>query len=155
MCIAHIKTINILFLSLVLILGCNSASHDSMHRQFTDDGILKFNTKQLSKGEVLKITLPLPHPKELAIKSPTGQWFYLHIEDEGENNKLMPSLEFTNITKLNLNTATLQAIFWKNGKAIKENVFTTTGDYLIYMADNMETEPENTLHFASIINYTN
>jgi hypothetical protein len=38
-----------------------------------------------------------------------------------------------------------------NGKKIKEKVFQKQGEYLVYMANNLEIEPENTFHLMTII----
>ena len=124
-----------------------------MNKVLHDDGILKFNSKNLYKGDELSISLPLPHPKELAIKSPIGTWFYLHVENEGDSEMLMPKEKFAALQQLNLDTSKLEARYWDNGKAMRGKVFGETGAYLIYMADNLETEPDNTLHFSSIIQY--
>jgi len=119
-----------------------------------DDGILKFNSKDLYKGDMLSITLPLPHPKELAIKSPNGEWFYLHVENEGDSEMLMTKEKFTALTKLDFNTGKLEARYWDDGKAKRGKVFIQTGAYLIYMANNLETETDNSLFFSSLIQYT-
>jgi len=124
-----------------------------MNKVLHDDEILKFNSKILYKGDEISISLPLPHPKELAIKSPNGTWFYLHVENEGDSEMLMPKEKFAALKQLNLDTSKLEARYWDNGKAMRGKVFGVTGAYLIYMADNLETELDNTLHFSSIIQY--
>lgn len=145
--------------------GCESAEEPAtqvrsdsapveVNRVIRDDGILQFNSKNLLKGDKLTIILPQPHPKELAIKAPDGRWFYLQVENEGSGEMLMPGKQFAALGKLDLDTRMLEARYWDDGKAMHGKVFTRSGDYLIYMADNLETEPENTLSFASIIHYT-
>lgn len=119
-----------------------------------DDGILKFNSKNLYKSDTLSIILPIPHPKELAIKAPNGTWFYLHVENEGATEMLMPKEKFAALKELELDTDKLKARYWDDGKARRGTVFVETGTYLIYMANNLETEPDNTLHFSSLIQYT-
>jgi len=47
------------------------------------DGTLQFNSRKLREGDILSITMPLPHPKERAIKAPDDRWFYLHMKHEG------------------------------------------------------------------------
>lgn len=151
--------------SMMILAGCESATDSAtevlpdsapaqMGRIISDDGILQFNSKSLYKGDKLSITMPQPHPKELAIRAPDGRWFYLHIENEGAEEMLMSSKQFAALQKLDLDTRQLEARYWSDGKAMYGQVFTQTGDYLIYMADNLETEQENTLSFASIIHYT-
>lgn len=154
-----------ILLSMICLTGCESTSEPAvegqprtapaqMGRVISDDGILQLNSKNLHKGDMLSITIPQPHPKELAIKAPDGRWFYLQVENEGSSEMLMPSGQFAVLKKLDLDTRTLAARYWDDGKARHGKVFTVSGDYLIYMADNLETEPENTLSFASIIRYS-
>lgn len=151
-----------ILVSVMTLAGCEVATEISpqsapaqVERIISDDGILQFNSKNLYKGDKLSITMPQPHPKELAIRAPDGRWFYLHIENEGAGEMLMPSKQFAALQTLDFDTRQLEARYWNDGKAMRGKVFTQTGDYLIYMADNLETEPENTLSFASVIHYTN
>ena len=161
-----IRKIILLFIliSIRILAGCESATESAtetlpgsapaqVERMISDDGILQFNSKNLHRGDKLSITIPQPHPKELAIRAPDGRWFYLHVENEGAEEMLMSSEEFAALQKLDFDTRQLEARYWSDGKAMYGQVFTQTGDYLIYMADNLETEPENTLSFASIIHY--
>lgn len=149
---------------LLMLVGCESATDvgsaapsgavpAQVDRVISDDGILKFNTKSLNKGETLIITMPVPHPKEMAIRAPDKRWYYIQVENEGAGEMLMPGTQFAALTKLEFDTSQLEARYWSDGKAMRGKVFTQTGEYLIYMADNLETEPENTLSFASIIRY--
>ncbi len=151
--------------SMIVLTGCESTIESDaeilsnsapaqLDRVIHDDGILQFNSKNLYKGDKLSITMPQPHPKELAIRTPDGRWFYLHLENEGVGETLMPSEQFASLQQLDFDTRQLEARYWNDGKPMHGKIFTQTGDYLIYMADNLETEPENTLSFASIIHYT-
>jgi len=135
------------------VVSVNNASN-KLDKVLHDDGILKFNSKKIYKGDKLLISLPVPHPKELAIKAPDGNWFYLHVENEGASEMLMPKEQFAVLTKLDFDTSKLEARFWDDGKAKRGKVFTKTGKYLIYMANNLETEVDNTLFFSSVIQYT-
>ena len=152
--------------AMVLFIACDSDNKPEpvtssgtvskqMNKVLHDDEILKFNSKNLYKNDTLSIILPIPHPKELAIKTPNEKWFYLHVENEGDSEMLMPKEKFAALKQLNLDTSKLEARYWDNGKAMRGKVFGETGAYLIYMADNLETEPDNTLHFSSIIQYNN
>ncbi len=151
--------------AIMLLIACNSGYKPEtaasgglvskpMNKVLHDDGILKFNSKNLYKSDTLSIILPIPHPCELAIKAPNGTWFYLHVENEGDTEMLMPKVKFTVLKELNLDTGKLEARYWDDGKAMRGKVFVETGAYLIYMANNLETEPDNTLHFSSLIQYT-
>ena len=154
-------TLPFILVSVMALAGCKAVTEvlpksapAQVERVISDDGILQYNSKNLYKGDKLSITMPRPHPKELAIRAPDGKWFYLHIENGGAGEMLMPSEQFAVLQKLDFDTRQLEARYWRDGKAMRGKVFTQTGDYLIYMADNLETEPENTLSFASIVHYT-
>ncbi len=125
-----------------------------VERAIRDDGILKFNSKYLHKGDKLTIHMPRPHPKEFAIKAPDGTWFYLQTENEPAGEKLMSSEKFAALQQLEFDTSQLEAQYWHDGMAKRNKVFTLSGEYLIYMADNLETEPENTTYFASFVHYS-
>jgi len=155
----------VLLISMIILAACEYAGEPAaedrpdgapaqMDRVLSDDGILQFNSKKLHKGDRLSITLPQPHPKEFAIKAPDGRWYYLQVKNEGSGEMLMLSGKFATLKKLDLDTRTLEARYWDNGQAMRGKVFNKSGDYLIYMADNLETEPENTLSFVSIIHYS-
>jgi len=44
-------------------------------------------------------------------------------------------------------------IIWQEGQKRKEKVFVKKSEYLIYFADNLEAEPENTFCFSQRIDY--
>jgi len=160
------RNIFLILAAMVLFVACDSsfqpetatsagAASKQANKVLHDDEILKFNSKNIYKNNILSITLPIPHPKELAIKAPNGTWFYLHVENEGADDMLMPKEKFAALKQLNLDTAKLEARYWNDGKAMRGKVFDETGTYLIYMADNLETEPDNALYFSSLIRYNN
>ncbi|VAW81812.1 hypothetical protein MNBD_GAMMA12-2003 [hydrothermal vent metagenome] len=159
------RNIFLYLIAMVLLVACDTSNipetavsvdlgSKQTNKVLHDDGILKFNSKNLYKGDTLSITLPVPHPKELAIKAPNGTWFYLHVENEGATEMLMPKEKFAALKELDLDTGKLEARYWDDGKAMRGKVFAETGTYLIYMANNLETEPDNTLHFSSLIQYS-
>ncbi len=45
----------------------------------------------------------------------------------------------------------LKGVVWKNGQRLVRKVFNTPGKYFIYLADNLETEPENTFSFEGTV----
>lgn len=47
----------------------------------------------------------------------------------------------------------INGVKWDDGKRVVEPVFNAPGEYLFYMADNLETEPENTFHLMHTVTY--
>lgn len=113
---------------------------------------LQATPSHFSSGENVQLTFPKNHPNNLAIRNPSGIWYSIHNSDE--NVFILPSKEYKKITVLKLNTRVLDGVTWINGKKVKEKVFQKKGEYLIYMANNLETEPENTFHFMATVNLT-
>ncbi len=116
-----------------------------------EQGALKSSPRVLYHGDTLTLAMPAHHPQGLAIKTPADDWYYL--QDPTAASRLMAKEDFARLTRLEIPTAELQAIRWVGGRAEKAKVFTQTGEYLIYMADNLETEPENTFHFMTTVYY--
>ncbi len=102
----------------------------------------------LKKG-ILHIHLPVSHPKCLAIRSPEGEWYVLQNSDE--SIKVMSQVDFDSTTEMKFNIAELKGVTWRESEKVAERIFTISGNYLIYFADNLETEPENTYSFQETI----
>ncbi len=137
------------------LTGCNHAPStqpeiESNYPQ-EEQGALKSSPRVLYRGDTLTLTMPAQHPQGLAIKDPADDWYY--IQDPSAATQLMGKEDFARLTQLELPTAELHALRWVEGRAETTKVFTQTGEYLIYMADNLETEPENTFHFMTTVYY--
>ena len=87
----------------------------------------------------LIIKLGDSHPSHLLIYSPEGYIFYF-LNTNGAGDEVI----FKN--ELVLDPLKLKGIRYDENTAeqIEEVVFTTPGEYILYFADNTETEPENT-----------
>jgi len=99
-----------------------------------------------------KLSLVDNHPTELAIVSPENQWFYLQGNDIKKPH--MQAEDFKQSKSYSIETHSLKAVQWIDGKATVSPVFTVPGIYEIYLSDNLETEPENALTFIKRIKYT-
>lgn len=119
-----------------------------------DDAVnhLRVDEQALNKG-ILKISLPEKHPKNLAIKTPANEWYYL--QDPTIPVQTIPQKTFESVSYLELDAINLEGVTWRDGKKIKERVFKENGKYLIYFADNLETEPDNTFSMGISVNFKN
>ncbi|MCP4486410.1 MAG: hypothetical protein GY820_03690 [Gammaproteobacteria bacterium] len=101
---------------------------------------------QISGGQ-LSIAFSTDIPKGFSIQSPENRWFYAVDLNEGINHigDRYPSGKF------DIELSSFHATYWDNGKKIEGLVFGQSGKYLLYFADNLETEPENTVHYKKTI----
>jgi len=139
-----ITNINKAFLFiLVLLSGCAYAEKPVGENK---TAALQVYPQSISVGENFRLTFPKLHPRKLSVRSPSGKWYSIQDSDEGVF--IISSKEYNSATELKINPKTLKGITWINGKKVKEKVFQENGEYLVYMANNLETEPENTFHFS-------
>ena len=110
---------------------------------------LKTEACYFSKGDAVTLKYPKRHPKNIAIQTPSGLWYSVQSVDD--KISIMPQEDFQGSTELTLDPQSLVGVTFKDGVRVQENVFTQYGKYLIYMADNLETEPENTFNFKGAI----
>ena len=132
--------------SLFYLTGCVANEN---HTQLVDSSALQANPGTILLGDSVLLKFPQKHPKNLSIQSPNGTWYSIHNTDN-EISIISPE-KYSHANELDLKTGELEGITWKNGIKMKQIVFKEHGKYLIYMADNMETEPENTFHFMQHI----
>ncbi len=103
----------------------------------------------LNKG-ILRIHIPIDKPKSLAIRNPSGEWFVLQSQEE--SIEVMPQRLFDSVDKMEFKFETLEGVVWRGAVKSTELVFKKSGEYLIYFANNLETEPDNTYFLQDIIN---
>lgn len=132
-----------LFIVVALILTLSACA---------DENVFSINQDLIEKG-VIEISLPNERPKNLAIKDPDGQWFVL--QDEAESIESFPQSTFDTVKIMKLDMKEVMGTVWRDGVKSEELVFKESGKYLIYFANNLETEPENTFSFQSYIEYQN
>ena len=109
----------------------------------------KVNSKSFDTTGAIEISLPKIHPKNLAIYSPNGQFFILHSKDDAV--KIMPYQLFAGAEVIKIKISDTQGLTWIDGKKSLMNVFNEKGEYTIYLADDLETEPENTFFHSEKI----
>lgn len=133
----------------VVFLGCDKPDVQTTPAWIGQDASLVVTPKQASKNDTVKLTFPVSHPQNIAIKSPAGEWYTIH--GESESILLMPDSEFKSATSIQLHLSSVMGTKWVEGRAVNEAVFTEPGSYIIYMADNLETDPENTFFISNTI----
>ena len=132
----------------VLIVSCSS--HTKLNDSQSNSRAFYIEEKALNEG-VLRIHVPMNAPKNLAIKTQNGEWFVL--QDSEESIEIMPQKIFESSTTLEFKVEKLQGVIWRDSKKVTELVFKKPGIYLIYFADNLETEPENTFSLQESIKF--
>lgn len=130
------------FLILLFIPLIYSCSSDNSSEKKTRTDKAFYIEKSLVKKGLLRIHVPEKRPKNLAIQDPNGAWFVL--QDSDDKIETMPQEEFDSINIMEFETDKLKGVTWINANKVNKLIFTSQGKYLIYFADNLETEPENT-----------
>ena len=135
-----------LIATIVAISSCSTSNIDASGSE------QKFNVNEalIARG-VLQITLPNERPSSLAIQTPSGEWFVL--QDSSESIQIMPQNRFNTIEIMQFELNKLMGTVWREGISYKELIFKNNGSYLIYFANNLETETENTFSFQESISY--
>lgn len=111
--------------------------------------LLAIYPASVSSADHITITFPKNHPKNVSIRSPGGDWYVVH--ERAERISLLPYRQFLFATSVRKKVSEIRGVKWLDGKRIVERVFKEPGEYLFYMADNLETEPENTYSMMATI----
>lgn len=106
----------------------------------------------VTSSDTVTIHLPQTHPAKLAIEDPQHVWFT--IQDIDSNIQFMSDKAFRQATTIRLRVSSITGVVWVNGKPQQKRVFVLPGKYTLYLADNLETEPENTFSFIQTLSYT-
>jgi len=107
---------------------------------------------KITLTQKFQILLPKQHPSKMSIRDPGGIWHW--VQDAEERITLMPDAEFRKATRIVVDTGKLHGLSWIDGRKSSGLVFRRPGEYLIYIANNLETEPENTFHFLARLTVT-
>ena len=105
----------------------------------------------VTADDCITITFPKQHPKKMSVRSPSGEWFVVH--EKSEEIFLLPYNKFSRATSIQKRASEFRGVKWVGGQRIVGPVFNEPGEYLFYMADNLETEPENTFHMTGMVIY--
>ncbi|MFW9845847.1 MAG: hypothetical protein ACFFD6_03800 [Candidatus Thorarchaeota archaeon] len=94
-----------------------------------------------SDGEV-NISMIAPHPEHALVHRPDGETVWLQTSPEYIHKQIenFGALETWVITPETKGTV------WIDGKASVQPIIQGNGKYHLYIADNLETEPENTYY---------
>ncbi len=128
----------------ILFAACSVTNHTAQQNnssQFT------ISPKEININQIFTIRVPELHPSSMSIRNPVGVWYVVH--DSGEKVFILPEDEYVKARRIDISPSKLMGISWADGKKVEGLVFGLPGEYLIYMADNLETEPDNTFHFMS------
>src|SRR5579859_1936656 len=90
-------------------------------------------------GATVTLTVPNPHPKGLAVKTPQGAWVYV-VDGSASAGFLQGFVDKDHFT---FKTSDLKGVTYRDGKRHERKVFVEAGTYQFYLADNLETEPSN------------
>jgi len=137
-----------IFIFLVLSIVPISCGNKDIHKKYPDSeqGDLKCFPRVFSSNSEITLKLPKEPPRNLAIRDPAGDWYDV-MGDEG----FVKYSDFISGREIKLKANDVKGIIWVDGKNEVRNVFEKTGEYLLYMANNLETEPENTYFWKTTV----
>ena len=115
------------------------------------DSALVIKPNEVSANDVITISFPKKRPKKMSVRSPSNEWYVVH-ETSG-NMYLLPKKSTSKITSVRKKISEIIGVKWVDGKRVVEPVFKAPGEYMFYMADNLETEPDNTFHLMSTVTF--
>lgn len=134
------RTLLVLALTAIwLLAGCTGSSQTAPTNGAT--GFL-ISPKAIGQDQAITITLPAIHPSKLAIRDNMGTWHYIH--DVDEKILLMSTGDFDQAREIRILPSQVTGVSWNDGRRVEDVVFSGPGEYLIYLADDLETEPDNT-----------
>ncbi len=112
---------------------------------------LVIKLKAVTANDVITISFPRNHPKKMSIRSPSNEWYVVH--EKSEKIYLLPKNSASKITSVQKKVSEINGVKWVDGKRVVGPVFNESGEYMFYMADNLETEPDNTFHLTNTVTY--
>lgn len=149
-----IFAISLSFLAFILLGACQSqtvsgkTTSDQQSTQTSPDGqstLFSVAPIIFDTDAILTISLPPERPKNIAIRTPSDVWYI--IQNAEEDISFLDDKVYNSSPNIDISVASLKGVVWENGEKKIQAVFTQPGAYTIYIADNLETEPENTFHF--------
>ena len=112
---------------------------------------LVITPKKITPSDFITINFPLNHPKNMSVRTPNGEWFVIH--DKAEQLVILPNEEYAQVNSIRIKVSDIKGVKWEDGKRLIQQVFHESGEYLFYMADNLETEPDNTFYLTTTVHY--
>ena len=140
----------IIITCLAVVSSCSFSSNS--YKTLNNPNTFAVDEAAFNKG-ILRIFLPDQVPKNLAIRTPSGEWFIL--QESEESIESMPQARFESVKIIEFKIKELKGTIWRDSRKVTELIFKYPGSYLVYFADNLETEPENTFSLQKIIIFDN
>jgi hypothetical protein len=156
-CTMKLKSV-VLIVAVTLLLACGGEYEIEaveVRRNAGSTGVsgpLHCDPQVLRPGDTLAIEMRVPHPLELAIVAPDGAYYYLQAADDSVPSRLSAN-EFAELAVVHIDVDSATGIQWVNGKPTKSRIFEIVGEYEVILAENIETEPENTISYTQQITY--
>ncbi len=98
-------------------------------------------TDTVYSGDTLKIAFKTPHPKDLAITTPSGKFFFLiYMGNDSKKRSLVDWFQFANMDYLEIITDKATANPWDANEPVNKLIFNETGIYEIQLSENLETD---------------
>lgn len=113
--------------------------------------VLVIKPKVVTANDVITISFPRNHPKKMSIRSPSHEWYVVH--EKAEKIYLLPKNSASKITSVQKKVSEINGVKWVDGNRVVGPVFKEPGEYMFYMADNLETGPDNTFHLMNTVTY--
>jgi hypothetical protein len=111
----------------------------------------------LSDGRTLTIHMSVPHPWELGVWTPDGEFHFLASCEAEMRASSLRSLDcdaFAKTPEIKLSVATLEAPFASSGYATVRAVFRKKGRYTFLLAKNLETENDASSVNRCVVTYS-
>lgn len=142
---SNVKTV-ILFTALttgsLALSACQNAAH-------MDEVRSEFSVEHVTGGgdDFIKITLPAERPQNMAVVTPSREFYVVHAPDDGKVLFEMVNKEGQRLDLEIVTSEFLGSLFETEDKTVAP-IFTSPGTYTLYLAENLETEPENSYSFS-------
>lgn len=96
----------------------------------------------LSSNDEINVSMSIPHPEHALVKRPNGEIVWLQTSPKFIHKQIE---DFGNLATWVVNTESKGTV-WVNGKAMIQPILNGAGKYHLYIAENTETELENTYY---------
>jgi hypothetical protein len=106
---------------------------------------------------VLRVELPSNHGGELAVISPSGEYFFIAFDQPDKTINFIPPIPaavFERMRSIDLEISSIEGISWSKRTWKAEPIFVKTGEYKLVVSPGLQTEdPE--IDGWCLINYLN
>ena len=95
---------------------------------------------KVTDGSTVVVTMEIPHPNHALVYRPSGETVWLQTSSEFIHKQIPNFSEL----KTWIISSESKGTVWVNGKATVQPIIKGKGKYHLYIAENTETEPDNT-----------